>query len=38
VERASWLSSIFGAITYAILSSLLDRYGISVYSQGYGDS
>jgi hypothetical protein len=27
-----------GAITYAVLSSLLDRYGISVYSQGYGDS
>ena len=35
---AEWLSGIFGEITYAILSSLLDRYGISVYSQGYGDS
>src|SRR6266568_751387 len=32
------LSGIFGAITYAILSSLLDRYGLRVYSQGYGDS
>src|SRR5262249_37042539 len=32
------LSGIFGEITYAILSSLLDSYEISVYFQGHGDS
>jgi len=37
-DLAHRLSGIFGEIMYAILSSLLDRYGIRVYSQGYGDS
>ena len=32
------LSGIFGEIMYAILSSLLDSYGICVYSPGYGDA